>query len=80
LFRTFRARSDVPVIIVTGDRRDEIDRVIGLCAGACVIKPFDRRSRHLTNPDGALVALTKGEYALLAVFLDEPQRPLTHLL
>ena len=43
---------------------------------------LDRRSRRLTNPDGAPVALTKGEYALLIAFLNAPQRPLTreHLL
>src|SRR4051794_21348242 len=29
LLRRIRARSDVPVIIVTGHRRDEIDRVVG---------------------------------------------------
>src|SRR5260221_218900 len=123
LLRDIRSRSDVPVIIITGHRRDEIDRVIGLELGAddYVTKPFglrellarvravlrrreperlgsprdqsrgrcrfggrqlDRRSRRLTNPDGATVALTKGEYALLIAFLDAPQRPLTreHLL
>jgi DNA-binding response OmpR family regulator len=111
------------VIIITGDRREEIDRVVGLELGAddYVTKPFglrellarvravlrrrdawqvatpddtargrwrfgawqlDRRSRRLTNPDGAPVALTKGEYALLVAFLEAPQRPLTreHLL
>jgi DNA-binding response OmpR family regulator len=43
---------------------------------------LDRHSRHLTDPDGATVAPTKGEYALLTTFLDAPQRPLTreHLL
>jgi two-component system, OmpR family, response regulator len=43
---------------------------------------LDRRSRRLTNPDGAPVPLTKAEYALLLAFLDVPQRPLTreHLL
>jgi DNA-binding response OmpR family regulator len=30
LLRQIRSRSDVPVIIVTGHRRDEIDRVVGL--------------------------------------------------
>jgi len=36
----------------------------------------------LTDSDGASVALTKGEYALLIAFLDAPQRPLSreHLL
>ena len=121
--RKTRSHSDVPVIIVTGSRCDEIDRVVGLELGAddYIAKPFglrellariravlrrreagraalqrdskrgrsrfggwrlDRRARRLTNPDGAPVALTKGEYALLIAFLDAPQRPLSreHLL
>jgi two-component system, OmpR family, response regulator len=123
LLREIRASSDVPVIIITGHRRDEIDRVVGLELGAddYLTKPFnlrellarvravlrrfdagrsaparepgrgrrrfsgwqlDRRTRRLTDPDGAPVALTKGEYALLIAFLDAPQRPLSreHLL
>jgi DNA-binding response OmpR family regulator len=118
LLREMRSRSDVPVIITTGHRRDEIDRVVGLELGAddYVTKPFnmrellarvravlrrresgrvtperspergrfrfagwrfDQRTRSLTDPSGAPVALTKGEYALLIAFLDAPQRPLT---
>ncbi|HLY90301.1 MAG TPA: response regulator [Acetobacteraceae bacterium] len=118
LLRDIRARSDVPVIITTGHRRDEIDRVVGLELGAddYITKPFgprellariravlrrqelgrtawqraveigrfrfggwelDRRNRRLTDPGGALVTLTKGEYALLVAFLDAPQRPLS---
>ena len=123
LLREIRSHSDVPVIIATGHRRDEIDRVVGLELGAddYVTKPFnlrellarvravlrrlDRaravpprdherggyqfngwrlslRTRRLTDPNGAEVALTKGEYALLVAFLDAPQRPLSreHLL
>jgi two-component system, OmpR family, response regulator len=123
LLREIRSRSDVPVIITTGHRRDEIDRVVGLELGAddYMTKPFglrellariravlrrresgraasqreaelgrcrfggwqlDRRTRRLTDPNGVLVALTKGEYALLTAFLDAPQRPLSreHLL
>jgi two-component system, OmpR family, response regulator len=123
LLREMRARSDVPVIIITGHRRDEIDRVVGLELGAddYVTKPFglrellarvravlrrheigrmaprrhadqrrysfggwvlDRRARHLTDPNGATVALTKGEYTLLTAFLDAPMRLLSreHLL
>jgi two-component system OmpR family response regulator len=118
LLREIRSRSDVPVIITTGHRRDEIDRVVGLELGAddYVTKPFglrellarvravlrrhdfgrgaserepasggfkfegwrlDRRTRHLFNPEGAEVPLTKGEYALLNAFLAAPGRPLT---
>jgi two-component system, OmpR family, response regulator len=123
VLRELRSSSDVPVIIITGHRRDEIDRVVGLELGAddYVTKPFnlrellarvraiirrlDRartwsahepkrggyrfsgwrlnlRARKLTDPNGAEVALTKGEYALLVAFLDAPQRPLSreHLL
>ena len=123
VLRELRSSSDVPVIIITGHRRDEIDRVVGLELGAddYVTKPFnlrellarvrmiirrlDRartwsahepercgyrfsgwrlnlRTRKLTDPNGAEVALTKGEYALLVAFLDAPQRPLSreHLL
>jgi two-component system, OmpR family, response regulator len=127
LLREVRANSDVPVIIITGHRRDDIDRVVGLELGAddYLTKPFNlrellarvravlrrfeagrsrpaceaeqepdrsrcrfsgwqlnRRTRQLTDPDGKLVVLTKGEYALLVAFLDAPQRPLSreHLL
>jgi two-component system, OmpR family, response regulator len=123
LLRELRSSSDVPVIIITGHRRDDIDRVVGLELGAddYLTKPFnlrellarvravlrrfdsgraaparepergrwrfagwhlDRRTRQLTDPDGAPVTLTKGEYSLLVAFLDAPQRPLSreHLL
>ena len=123
LLREIRSRSDIPVIITTGHRCEEIDRVVGLELGAddYVTKPFglrellariravlrrrevgqiaahreaergrcrfgswqlDRRVRRLTDANGAPVALTKGEYALLIAFLDAPQRPLSreHLL
>ena len=123
LLREVRSSSDVPVIIITGHRRDDIDRVVGLELGAddYLTKPFnlrellarvravlrrfdigrtapahdpgrgrfrfcrwqlDCRVRRLTDPDGAPIALTKGEYALLLAFLEAPQRPLSreHLL
>jgi two-component system OmpR family response regulator len=123
LLREIRSGSDVPVIIITGHSRDDIDRVVGLELGAddYLTKPFnlrellarvrailrrfdigratparepkggrfrfcgwqlDSRTRRLTNPAGAPVPLTKGEYALLIAFLDAPQRPLSreHLL
>ena len=114
--RELRSRFDVPVIIVTGHRRDEIDRVVGLELGAddymtkpfnlrellarvrAIIRRLDRvraspareterggyrfsgwqlnlRTRRLTDPKGAEVALTKGEYALLVAFLDAPATP-----
>ncbi|MET3997599.1 two-component system OmpR family response regulator [Bradyrhizobium sp. S3.9.2] len=45
LLREIRAQSDVPVIITTGHRRDEIDRVVGLELGAddYLTKPFGLR-------------------------------------
>src|SRR5439155_24172069 len=105
LLRKVRLSSEVPVIIITGHRLDEIDRVVGLELGAddYLTKPFnlrellarvrailrrfdvgraapprdpergrfrfsgwqlDRKSRQLTDPAGAPVALTKGEYAM----------------
>jgi two-component system, OmpR family, response regulator len=45
LLREVRSNSDMPVIIITGHRRDEIDRVIGLELGAddYLTKPFNLR-------------------------------------
>jgi two-component system OmpR family response regulator len=45
LLRQTRSRSDVPVIIVTGNRVEEIDRVVGLELGAddYITKPFGLR-------------------------------------
>ena len=45
LLREIRSNSDVPVIITTGHRRDEIDRVVGLELGAddYITKPFGLR-------------------------------------
>lgn len=45
VLREIRARSDVPVIVITGHRLEEIDRVVGLELGAddYLIKPFGLR-------------------------------------
>src|ERR1700754_3584052 len=45
LLREIRSRSDVPIIIMTGHRSDETDRVVGLELGAedYIIKPFGLR-------------------------------------
>src|ERR1700757_3381612 len=45
LLREIRSKSDVPVIIITGHRRDDIDRVVGLELGAddYLTKPFNLR-------------------------------------
>jgi len=118
VMREIRSSSDVPIIITTGYRRDEIDRAVGLELGAddYITKPFslrellarvravlrrqaigraarvtdperggyrfggwalERRRRRLVDPNGRLVSLTKGEYALLLAFLDMPRRPLS---
>ena len=46
LLREVRSNSDVPVIIITGHRGDEIDRVVGLELGAddYLVKPFNLRN------------------------------------
>src|SRR5882672_2862956 len=118
LLREIRSCSDVPVIITTGHRPDEIDRIVGLELGAddYIVKPFslrellariravlrrremgraarahdperggyrfggwrlERRGRRLVDRNEAPVPLSKGEYALLLAFLEEPQRPLS---
>ncbi|HMG51309.1 MAG TPA: response regulator [Inquilinus sp.] len=118
LLRDIRSDFDTPVIIGTGHRREEIDRVVGLELGAddYLTKPFglrellariravlrrrelgraavqrgpergryrfggwqlDRRARRLTDANGTVVTLSKGEYALLVAFIEAPQRPLS---
>jgi two-component system, OmpR family, response regulator len=118
ILREIRSHSDVPIIITSDDRCNQIDRIIGLELGAddYLTKPFDlrellariqailrrcspgrnmlgqypseggcrfggwqlnRQTRRLINHRGDVVALTKGEYALLLAFLRSPQRPLS---
>ncbi len=119
--RSIRSQSDIPVIM-TGDRSDEMDRIISLELGAddYIVRPsprellararailrrremaraartrdpegggyrfngwrLERRGRRLVDANGIPVSLSKGEYALLLAFLEEPQRPLSreHLL
>lgn len=45
LLREVRSHSDIPVIITTGHRTDEIDRIVGLELGAddYILKPFSLR-------------------------------------
>lgn len=45
VLRDVRSNSDVPVIIITGHRPDEIDRIVGLELGAddYIVKPFSLR-------------------------------------
>lgn len=117
LCRGLRARSDVPIMMVTA-RGDEMDRVQGLEAGAddYLPKPFgrsellarvrallrraksgperrtagpagavvafagwtlDTRRIELTAPDGTVIDLSGGEFALLLAFCEHPQRVLS---
>jgi len=48
LLREIRAASDIPVLIITGHRREEIDRVVGFELGAddYITKPFSLRELH----------------------------------
>lgn len=135
VMRAMRDATDAPIILITGHRISETDRVIGLELGAddYLVKPFgprellarirvlarrhdelrlaratqaaqlaaatadrtperriyqfggwelDRRLRTLKDPAGAFVKLTKGDFALLAVFVDRPNQTLSreHLL
>ena len=113
LCRTLRARSPVPIIMLTA-RGDDTDRIVGLEMGAddYLSKPFNPREllarinsilrrartvavepgaarrfqfagwtldvndRQLVAPDGARVLLGVGDYRLLRVFLEHPQRVL----
>jgi DNA-binding response OmpR family regulator len=121
IIRALRAESELPIVVVSGHRRESVDRVVGLELGAddYLTKPFsprellarihavlrrspatrhgrdaermryrfagwelNLRTRRLTSPTGENVPLTKGEFALLTVFLQSPQHVLTreHLL
>jgi DNA-binding response OmpR family regulator len=118
LMRRTAGPSDVPIVVVTGHRRDEADRVVGLELGAddYMTKPFsprellariravlrrsegaeraghasgrrlryrfdgwelDMRARRLTSPSGEVVALTAGEFNLLAAFIRSPEQVLS---
>lgn len=45
ILRQIRTKSDIPVIMITGERQDEIDRIVGLELGAddYLTKPFNVR-------------------------------------
>jgi len=71
LLREIRTRSDVPVIITTGDRRDEIDRVVGLELGAddYITKPFSLRELL-----ARIRAVLRRQEAGRAAFQRDPER------
>jgi two-component system, OmpR family, response regulator len=48
ILRSVRSYSDIPIIIITGHRLDEIDRIVGLELGAddYIAKPFSLRELH----------------------------------
>jgi DNA-binding response OmpR family regulator len=89
LLREIRTRSDVPVIITTGDRRDEIDRVVGLELGAddYVTKPFSLREllariravlrRHEVGRAASPRDAERGRYGFGGWQLDRRTRRLT---
>ncbi|GAB6040955.1 response regulator [Endothiovibrio diazotrophicus] len=115
LCRNLRARSEVPIIMLTA-RGEETDRIVGLEMGAddYLAKPFNPRellarikvilrrvrvqgettplsglrevrfegwtlevtARHLIDPQGVVVSLSGGDYRLLELFLERPNRVL----
>ena len=73
ILRELRARSDLPVMIVTGHRIDEVDRVVGLELGAddYITKPFSLREllarvRVILRRSDALRATQQATDAALA--------------
>jgi two-component system, OmpR family, response regulator len=89
LLRQIRSNSDVPVIITTGYRRDEVDRVVGLELGAddYIIKPFGLREllariravlrRKEAGPTVTQRGPERGRYRFGGWQLDRRQRRLT---
>jgi two-component system, OmpR family, response regulator len=90
LLREIRSHSDIPIIITTGHRRDEIDRVVGLELGAddYITKPFGLREllariravlrrREAGNAAAARDA-EKGRYRFGGWLLDRRTRRLTN--
>jgi two-component system, OmpR family, response regulator len=89
LLRKIRSRSDVPIIITTGDRRSECDRVNGLELGAddYMVKPFGARElvariravlrRQETARVGCLRQVPRGRHRFGGWELDRGKRQLT---
>jgi two-component system, OmpR family, response regulator len=89
LLREIKSRFEVPVIIITGHRRDEIDRVVGLELGAddYICKPFGLRELLarvrvvLRRQGGGQATTSRGpeaaNYKFAGWFLDQRKRQLT---
>ena len=60
LLREVRSSSDVPVIIITGHRRDDIDRVVGLELGADDYLTISDAPRRRAIPSMAIFDLAAG--------------------
>jgi two-component system OmpR family response regulator len=61
-------------------RRTRLSDPAAVNGGTCLAFSgwmLDTRRRELTNPEGAIVDLSTGEYDLLLTFLEHPQRVLT---
>src|SRR5262252_8037945 len=90
LLREIRSHSDIPIIITTGHRRDEIDRVVGLELGAddYITKPFGLREllariravlrRRETGNAAAARDVEKGRSRFGGWLLDRRSRRLTN--
>jgi two-component system, OmpR family, response regulator len=87
LLREVRGKSVVPVILMTGHLRDEIDRVVGLELGAddYMLKPFDLREllariranlRRRTMDRSAPARRTEHDYAFAGWRFDQRARRL----
>ena len=84
--RTLRAKSNVPIIMVTA-KDGEVDKVVGLERGAddYVTKPFSSRElpvrmdveRHIVSVDGEHISLPLKEFELLEILLRNSGRVLT---
>jgi two-component system, OmpR family, response regulator len=89
LLREIRSRFDFPVIIITGHRRDEIDRVVGLELGAddYICKPFGLREllarvravlRRQEGRQSAFAQRAAKTYRFSSWTLDERKRELSN--
>ena len=66
LVRELRTRSNVPIIVVTGHRRDEVDRIVGLELGA---------DDYLTKPFNLRELLARARAVLRRAQVDQPVSP-----